>query len=449
MFNVDTVISSTWDLIVSLIILFLAYYIASNIQKKKEVRFYHYKYYRQALFIKLFAGISFCLLYIFYFNGGDTIYYFNGTRSLTLLGYKNLFAVAKLFIGIRSPQLYGLFDSFTWWPTYYSDPNTWAVCRFMLPFYVLGLGSYWGTSLIMNIFLFIPLWNFYKILVRMYPHQSKQMAIALFLMPSFVFWSSGILKDIWCFTAVIQMYVILYRIFYRKRKILLNILSFMLWSYVLISIRPFMFYTALITTMLWIGLRWLKSIENGIVRQLTLPIVMLTLGGGISLIITQLGSVAEGKYATVNSMMNHAVVIQKDLSRSEAYGENTFDIGSFDASASSMLSKAPVALVAGIFRPFIWESRSIFMILSGLESAFLFVLFIYVFLRSGIIGFFRAIYRDPFLLSCITFTIIFGFFVGLTSANFGALVRYKIPLIPFFTIVLFRVKGILDEKAKD
>ena len=448
MFNVDEVVSNFWDLIVSILILFTIYYIVSHKQRKNEIKYTHYKYLTRALFVKLYAGIAFCLIYIFYFNGGDTIYYFNGTRSLIVLSYKDIIAVAKLFIGYRTPELYSLFDSNTWWPTYYADPNTWAVCRFMAPFYILGFGSYWGTTIIMNAFLFIPLWNFYKMLVHMYPKQKKQMAIALFLMPSFAFWSSGILKDIWCFTAIIQMYVILWRIFYRKQYIFRNILLFMLWSYILISIRPFMFYTGLITTILWIGLRWLKSIDNTIIRYLTLPIVLIILGGGVTVIINQLGSVAEGKYATVNSMMKHAVVIQKDLSRAEAYGENTFNIGSFDASATSMLSKAPAALIAGIFRPFIWESRSLLMIISGLENIFLLSLFIYVLFRSKIFGFFRILSNDPFLLSCFVFAIIFGFFVGLTTANFGALVRYKIPLIPFFTLVLFRANSLLNKKEE-
>ena len=49
-------------------------------------------------------------------------------------------------------------------------------------------------------------------------------------------------------------------------------------------------------------------------------------------------------------------------------------------------------------------------------------------------------YKDPMLIFAFSFIIIFGFGVGLASANFGALVRYKIPLLPLFVaglIVLF------------
>jgi hypothetical protein len=44
----------------------------------------------------------------------------------------------------------------------------------------------------------------------------------------------------------------------------------------------------------------------------------------------------------------------------------------------------------------------------------------------------------------LVFSIIFAFSVGFTSYNFGTLVRYKIPLMPFYYIALF----ILSDKDK-
>jgi hypothetical protein len=42
------------------------------------------------------------------------------------------------------------------------------------------------------------------------------------------------------------------------------------------------------------------------------------------------------------------------------------------------------------------------------------------------------------------FSIFFAFALGITTANFGALVRYKIPSVPFFLSMLF----ILENQAK-
>ena len=40
--------------------------------------------------------------------------------------------------------------------------------------------------------------------------------------------------------------------------------------------------------------------------------------------------------------------------------------------------------------------------------------------------------KDPNLVFCLVFSIIFAFAVGISSYNFGALSRYKIPCLPFY-----------------
>ena len=45
---------------------------------------------------------------------------------------------------------------------------------------------------------------------------------------------------------------------------------------------------------------------------------------------------------------------------------------------------------------------------------------------------------------CFLFAFIFALFVGATTNNFGTLVRYKIPCLPFYVISLF----LIYEKVK-
>jgi hypothetical protein len=46
------------------------------------------------------------------------------------------------------------------------------------------------------------------------------------------------------------------------------------------------------------------------------------------------------------------------------------------------------------------------------------------------------IVKDPNLTFCLVFSIIFAFAVGISSYNFGALSRYKIPCLPFYAAAL-------------
>jgi len=84
------------------------------------------------------------------------------------------------------------------------------------------------------------------------------------------------------------------------------------------------------------------------------------------------------------------------------------------------------------------------MFISGLEnSIFLFLSVYVVFLsfftwrKHGFNYMQKILFSDSFIVFSIVFSFIFSFFIGLSTANFGALVRYKIPLIPFFMSTLF------------
>jgi hypothetical protein len=46
---------------------------------------------------------------------------------------------------------------------------------------------------------------------------------------------------------------------------------------------------------------------------------------------------------------------------------------------------------------------------------------------------------------CFLFSLVFALFVGASTLNFGTLVRYKIPCLPFYAISLF----LIYEKVKE
>jgi hypothetical protein len=143
-------------------------------------------------------------------------------------------------------------------------------------------------------------------------------------------------------------------------------------------------------------------------------------------------------------MLNKAVVSQQDL-KQEYYQGSSFDIGDYAPTFEGALSVTPAAIVAGLYRPFIFEARSVVVFLSGFENLALLLITIYVFFKAGFVGTLRIISREPFLVFCLVFSIIMAWGIGLSTSNFGALVRFKIPLMPFFLILwLF----ILDEYKK-
>ena len=76
------------------------------------------------------------------------------------------------------------------------------------------------------------------------------------------------------------------------------------------------------------------------------------------------------------------------------------------------------------------------MLFSALENTLLLLLSLGVLLRNNPFKLINRIISEPFLVFCLMFSVFFAFGIGLATPNYGALVRFKIPLIPFFTILL-------------
>jgi ABC-type uncharacterized transport system permease subunit len=70
--------------------------------------------------------------------------------------------------------------------------------------------------------------------------------------------------------------------------------------------------------------------------------------------------------------------------------------------------------------------------LSALEALFFAFYTIKAFSTNGLKLSFKIINKDPNVLFCLIFSLIFAFAVGISSYNFGSLSRYKIPCLPFF-----------------
>ncbi|MGB1317521.1 MAG: hypothetical protein ACPG5W_04920, partial [Flavobacteriales bacterium] len=110
------------------------------------------------------------------------------------------------------------------------------------------------------------------------------------------------------------------------------------------------------------------------------------------------------------------------------YGKtgSTIDIPILEPNAWSLLEAVPMALVNATFRPFPWKVRSPFMALSGLENFMiltLLVLAVYKFQAEAL--------RNPIFWVSASFALIIIVLTGLVTPVVGAIVRYKVPALPF------------------
>ena len=124
-----------------------------------------------------------------------------------------------------------------------------------------------------------------------------------------------------------------------------------------------------------------------------------------------------------------------------------YHLGELDGSIGSMVKLAPQAIGTTLFRPFIWETRNPVMLLSALEAGFFLFFTLRIFRQTGVVRTLGIIGKNPILLLCFVFSLAFSASVGITSSNFGTLVRYKIPMIPFYLGGLYMLQSLIQEKT--
>ncbi len=416
---------------------------AYKIEKNKLYRFYGL-----AVLAKIASSVVFCLIYIYYYQGGDTISYYESARALVNLGMKDLSGYLDVITSSPSLGGYMTFDQETGfpWPYLYYDTQTFFVAKLISPLVLLSFKSYLVSSVLLSWLTFFGVWQFYLTLCRYFPKIETRLAIGVLFVPSVLFWSSGILKDSITFTAVCWFIVMLDNLLRTKQGRLRNATILILSLYLLLSIKPYILYSLFPGAIIWIASTRMKRIHSKFIRITIAPlIIVLSISLGY-LALSLLGS-RMGKFS-VPRLLETAVVTQRDL-KQDYYQGSSFDIGEFDATFSGMISKVPAAMTVGLFRPYIWEARNVVMLLSGVEN--LFYLLVVVFLIFKIFSnpklFFQVLRFYPVITFLICFTLFFSVMVGLSTSNFGALVRFKIPFMSSFLAVILVLHYLLSKKG--
>jgi hypothetical protein len=437
------------DIILIPVYIMVLYILTNNIKKKNIRRFPEYKYFVKGVFFKFFGVIAFSLLYLLYYGGGDTVNYFKGTKAIASLIFNEpKFGFQAMFnfgVGSRWFQIYKYASTS---PPFYMwrDPNTFSVCRFSTLFYILGSGRFFITGLLTSLFSFIGIWKLYRMFNDLYPGNAKSLAYIILFLPSLLFWGGGIMKDSYILCAACWAVYNFYKVFIVKRKILLNLLIFSFNIYVILNLKSYLLISLLPGMLIWLNNQLLKNISSPIFKILLFPFVVLSVSAVGFFSINSL-SESMGVYGDVDSAIVQAQVIQGDLLRNDQYGSNSYYIGQLDGTLSNLLSLAPIAIFTALFRPFIWEIGSPTMVISAVENVAL-ILFVFLLLiRTNPIKIIKLLTKHPFLLFCILFSTFFAFGVGIAGTNFGALVRYKIPMMPFFFGSLYLIFKLSKEKA--
>lgn len=416
------------------------YYVTKkNIRSKPE-----YAYFTSGLMTRVFGAIALGLIYFFYYKGGDTTNYFQTSSAYANLMFTDTEDFWIGWLGNGKSYLFNFTES-TGYPVYTpKDHHSFFVVRLLIPIVTLGCHTYFSTAVLVACITYGGLWKLYQTFLLEFPYLKREFAIACLFIPSCVFWGSGLMKDSFTLSAVGWFTYSFYHFFIKKRRKLSFLVYLIISSFIILAIKPYIFFALLPGAILWLSNNLVKKINHGFIRFLATPFI-LSFGVLVGFLALQKMGDNLGQYK-IDNVLDKAVVTQKDM-KADYYGGKTYDIGEFDASLSGIASKAPIAIFSGIFRPGIWDVRNAVMLVSSLENTYLLILTLFLLFKLKFLGFFSLIRKNPMLLFCMLFSIFFAFSVGLTVANFGSLVRLRIPELPFFVAGIFMLRHLYEKQS--
>lgn len=424
-------------------VLAYGYYVTQkNIRKNPE-----YKYFIPGLIARITGAITLGLVYYFYYGGGDTTNYHHSAVSYSNFLFTNREDLLVALFGDAKHHYFSFEIASDVHHVYRAnDPHAFFVVRLLIPIVLMGFHSYFTSAILVATFTYGGLWKLYQTFLLEFPQLKRELAIACLFIPSCVFWGSGLMKDSFTLSAVGWFTYAFYHFFIKKTRNPKYFIFLLISSFMILAIKPYIFFALLPGSILWMSNNIIANINHKFIRGLLTPLFLIVglIGGYFAL--DQLGENL-GAYK-IDSVLDKAVVTQQDM-KATYYGGQSFDIGNFDASAGGVALKAPVAIFAGIFRPGLWDVRNPVMAISSLENTYLLILTLFLLFKLKFLGFFKYIVANPLILFSVCFSLFFAFSVGLTCANFGSLVRLRIPELPFFVASLFVIKYHYEQAEKN
>jgi hypothetical protein len=394
-------------------------------------------YFTTGLVIKIIGSIAIALIYQYNYGGGDTANYFYHAKIINSAFADNPIKWFNLVFHIPAwyDGDYSFYISQMYW---YVSLSEYIVASITAVVGMLTGTLYLPTSILFAGLAFTGVWALFRTFSGIYQMNSRVVAICVLYIPSTVLWGSGIFKDTICSGCIGWLTYGIFRMLVLRDFSLKNVIATVISFFLIYIIKVYILMAFLPALFLWVVFNYLQGIGNRLLRFL----VRLIMIGVCALAFVFFGNKFSdqlGKYSLDNVAQTSAVtrdwINQVSLENNESSG---YTLGDFDPSIGSMIKKFPAAVNVTLFRPYLWETKKVITLLAALEALAFLLITIKVLLYVGPIRIWRAIADDPTVQFCLIFSLIFAFAVGISTYNFGALSRYRIPCLPFygFSLVL-------------
>lgn len=382
------------------------------------------KYIILAFFVHIAATLAQIWMHVYYYGYGDMLTYFReGMATAELLRHDFSYYAPELFKVIFHQQPDVIFPI----SGIGHSTGTLGATASFLAFFTSG--SLYASCLVVSLVAYLGLVALYAAFP---PAISKtyqtRLLISCLLIPSVVFWSSGIIKEAIALAGLGFATFGLFKIIQPKLKA--SVVLLLATGLIMVGLTK----SYLIGPFILASVAWFYVTKNKDSKLIVKPLYLILI-----LVLGIIAVIGIGKLFPRYALDNLATEIsnQQVIVQSQNAGSSSAIFESTKASAGTQFRNLPIAIFSVLLRPFIFEVHNIMALINALETTYITALLFLIARRRTFREITYTISNSPMLVFCLVFTALCAVGVGLTTVNLGTLSRYRMPLMPLYVILVF------------
>jgi len=378
--------------------------------------------------IKILAGIGMYFIYTYYYTDrstADIFKYFDDSKVMYDALWNKPADFFRMVSGIQNDTTY--FDQYyhqmhNWYRVFesniYNDSHTIIRINALMRIFSFG---YFNVHTVFMCFLSLTgLVGLYRFFIPFMKDKKRLLFFSVFLIPSVVFWGSGVLKEA---ILLFGMGMFLYAIsgLLNKKSIIRNIILLLI-SIILLMLTKY--YVCILIVPLSLAFVWCKLTSEKYIYLKYGVIVVACIALGMNmhhinpdLDMLKILAMKQNDFVGLAQAMNSGSLISNDL---------------LQPTAKDFIIHTPSAFYNTLVRPYIFEAGSVIVLFAALEN--LLILFLLI---VSLLFISKKTQHKSVLVFCLLFFMALYILTGLTTPIFGALVRYKVPAMPFLMVFIF------------
>ncbi len=364
--------------------------------------------------LKVAAGILYGWYYMKdpnYTISADTWRYFFESKTETELLFKNPEAYfTNIFSNPEHKNYRHIFSSVN---SYWKDLKELYMIKMVSIFNIFSGSRYFVNVIFYSFITFFGPVAFMRIMNDVFPGKKIIVTAGTFLIPSFLFWTSGIHKDGFVF---MLLTVAAYLFYFGLKEHKLSFLSYTLIALLVLLIFPVRNHIVLAAIPAFAAW-WLA--EKFFTQKWI--VFLIVAAAGITLFFC-------GKYIHPKFDLPISIVMRQVEFR-KLGGNSVLPQRELKATAKSFLLNAPQALNHTMARPYLTEINSPFYLLSALELAVLWMIIFIWFFR-----FTDNPYNHSVVLFFLMISMALLLLTGYIVPQLGAIVRYRSIYLPMLVV---------------